>query len=475
MRKNRFFLMVALTGLFFTSCNNDDDQPVLPGVSISITQDTFGEDSGTITVNFNTTETFDTDVTLTYEVSGTAVAGEDYTALPGTLTLGAGESSVTQNLVLLDDDDVEPSETITITLTAVDGGTDFISSDSSVTLTITDNDSFPFENGILVVHEGNFNQGNASVSFISDDYSRVENGIYKSVNEVDAWGDTAQSMAFDGRFGYIVLNASKRIEVVDRYTFESVATIGGAGADDFLNPRYMTVVNGKGYVTNWGDTFNPDDDFIAVINLENNTVESKISVPEGPERLLAKDNTVYVAHGNFSGNNIVSVIDATTDSVTDTITVGTTPSSLQFDADGKLWVLSSGYSPWGPQDPNPEVAGQLDRIDVSSNDVEATFDFALTEHPRFLSINEGVLYYYLASSIYPLETDATELPSISVITTNIGFYRMSVIDGKLYGVNQSFVENGTLEVYDLSNNSLLLSQEVSIGPGEVYINGEAER
>ena len=61
MKNTRFFLATVLTGLLFVACSDDDDdQPVLPGVSISITQDTFGEDSGTITVNFSTTETFDT-------------------------------------------------------------------------------------------------------------------------------------------------------------------------------------------------------------------------------------------------------------------------------------------------------------------------------------------------------------------------------------------------------------------------------
>lgn len=477
MKNTRFFLMTILTGLLFVACSDDDDdQPVIPGVSVSTTQDTFGEGDGTVTVTFSTTETFSTDVVLTYEVTGSATAGEDYVALSGSLTLTAGESSVTQNLVLTDDDEVEANEGITITLTTVDGGTDFIASDRSVTLTLTDNDSFAFENGILVVHEGNFTQGNASVSFVSEDLSQVQNGIYKSVNEVDAWGDTAQSMAFNDSFGYIVLNGSKRIEVVDRYTFESVATIG-ADDGDFENPRYMVIVNDKGYVTDWGDGGNPDDDFVAVINLETNTVESTISVPDGPERIVAVANTLYVGHeGRTRPNNIVSVIDATTNTLSNPITVGDRPSSMQL-IDGSLWVLSGGNPPWIPSvfPDLEETAGQLDRINTITNTVEATFEFTQTEHPNYLSIDGDTLYYYLAGNIFEFNISDTSLSSSPVIE-GVSFYDMTVSEGRLFGVDaKNFSVNGSLEVYNLSDNSLIQSLEVGIIPGEVYFNGMAER
>ncbi|BFP39212.1 hypothetical protein FGF1_00570 [Flavobacteriaceae bacterium GF1] len=464
--------MVALTGLFFTSCSDDDDQPVLPGINVSVTQDTFSEGDGTIAVSFTTTDAFTTDVTLTYEVSGTATAGEDYEALSGSLVLGAGQRTVTQNLVIIDDDAVEPSEEIILTLTAVNGATDFIGPSNSITITLTDNDSFPFENGILVLHEGGFGRGDSSMSFVTADLSTVENGIFKSVNEVDAWGDTAQSMAFNGDLGYIVVNNSQKVEVVNRYTFESVATIGGADEDDFLNPRYMAIVNGTGYVTNWGDGLNPNDDFVAVVNLENNTVESRISVAEGPERLIVKDNTIYVSmQGGFGQNNIITVIDATTNMVTTTIPVANRPNTLQLDANDNLWVLSGG----NPAFTGNETAGQLDRINIATNTVEATFEFAQTEHPNYLSIDGDALYYYLGGNVFEFNVSDTALPSSPEIE-GVSFYDMTVNDGRLYGVDaKDFRSPGSLDVYDLSDNSRLTSLEVDLNPGEVYFNGTAER
>jgi len=379
MKNTRFFLMSILTGLLFVACSNDDDQAVMPGVSISITQDIIGEGDGVVTVSFSTTETFSSDAILTYEVSGTATSGEDFTALPGSLTLAAGERTATQDLIVSDDDAVEQNEEITITLTAVDGGTDFISATNSVTLTITDNDSFAFENGILVLHEGNFFGGNASVSFVAEDLTSVTNGIFNDVND-EALGDV------------------------------------------------------------------------------------------GPERILANENTLYVAHqGGFSQNNIVSAIDATDNSVA-SITVGDVPNSLQLDPNGSLWVLCGG----NPSFTGNETAGSLVAIDTADNMIANTFDFGVTEHPSYLSIQDQTLYYYLAGEVYQFNVNDVGLPSTPVIT-GLSFYDMTVNNNALYGVDaKDFSSNGSLEVYDLSDNSLTESVEVSIIPGGVYFNGNFE-
>ncbi len=464
MKNNRFFLIVALTGLFFTSCDDDDDQPVLPGINVSVTQATVSEGDITTMVSFTTDEVFATDVVLTYDVSGTASA-QDFLTIPNSLVLTAGESTITQPITIREDDEVEPNEEIILTLTGVDGTTDFIGSSNSITITITDNDSFPFENGIIVLHEGNFFEGNASVSFVSENLFLSADGIFTEVNNAPL-GDTAQSMGFDGDLAYIVVNNSQTIEVVDRYTFESVGTVEAG----LLNPRYIAFANGKGYVTNWGDGTNPDDDYVAVINLESYTVESTITVPEGPEWIVANGNTLYVAHqGGFGQNNIVSVIDASSDTAGTPITVADRPNSMQL-VNNDLWVLSGGNPAWTGN----ETAGQLDRIDVTTNTIASTFEFAQTEHPNYLSVDGNSLYYLLSGEVFTMDVSATSLPDTAEIT-GVSFYDMTVNNGRLYGVDaKDFVIEGSLEVYNLSDNSLIKSLEVSIIPGAVYFNGSFE-
>lgn len=319
-----------------------------------------------------------------------------------------------------------------------------------------------YENGILVSHEGNFGKGNASVSFVSYDLTTVENDIFDFTN-MKPLGDTAQSIAFKDNLAFIVLNASNTIEIVNRYTFESVATIDSG----LKNPRYIAFSNGKGYVTNWGDGSDATDDYVAVIELSTNTLASTtISVEEGPEEIIATGNTIYVAHqGGFSQNNKVSVINSNSDLVTSTITVGDVPNSLQLDASGNLWVLCGGKPAWTQS----ETAGQLFKINTTTN-TSTSMDFSSTEHPNLLLIEGTELYYYLGGSIFKMDTSATVLPTSSEIT-DVDFREMSINNNILYGVNAGdFTSNGTLTSYDLTTNTLVNTATINIIPGGIYFN-----
>ncbi len=65
---------------------------------------------GTVTVNYATSD-------------GTAAAGQDYTAVSGTLTFSAGETSTTVSVPALTDTSVEDDETFTLTLSNASGAT----------------------------------------------------------------------------------------------------------------------------------------------------------------------------------------------------------------------------------------------------------------------------------------------------------------------------------------------------------------
>ncbi|NRB59306.1 MAG: YncE family protein [Winogradskyella sp.] len=318
-----------------------------------------------------------------------------------------------------------------------------------------------YDNGILVSHEGNFGMGNASVSYVSYDLSTVENNIFNNVNST-LLGDTAQSIAFNGNFAYIVLNVSNKIEVVNRYTFESVATINTG----LNNPRYIAFANGKGYVTNWGDGFVTTDDYIAIFDVASNTINAQtIAVEEGPEEIVASGNSVYVAHqGGFNQNNVISVIDANNDVVSTTITVGDVPNSLVLEGNN-LWVLSGGKPAWT----GDETAGKLSKINISNNSV-TSIDFATTEHPNYLAFENGKLYYYMSGSVYEMDDSSLTLPTTANIT-GVNFYGMTVNNSVLYGVDAvDFVSNGSLFAYDLNTNALINSTTVNIIPGDVYFN-----
>jgi len=319
-----------------------------------------------------------------------------------------------------------------------------------------------YENGILVSNEGPFSNGSGTVTFISEDLSMVENGIYKKTNDEDL-GNVVQSIGFSDEEAFIVANVSNKINVVNRYTFEKIASID----EGLNNPRYFIAVNGKGYVTNWGDTADDSDDFVAIINLQTYSVEGTISVVLGPEAILAKDNTVYVAHqGAWGQNNKVTVINTATNDVVKLITVGDVPNSMQLDGSGNLWVLASGK----PSYTNDETAGVLSKINTSTNVVDANFQFETTQHPGGLNLDGSDLYYNLGDKVYKQSPSASSL-NLDVVLEGVSFYTMAVNDGRLYGTDAGdYASNGTLTVYDLNTKLAIETLNVGIIPGGIYFN-----
>lgn len=308
-----------------------------------------------------------------------------------------------------------------------------------------------YENGILISHEGNFGQGNASVSFVSYDLETVENNIFSNVNGLPL-GDTAQSITFNDDLAYIVLNVSSKIEVVNRFTFESVATINTG----VINPRYMAISNGKGYVTAWGDYNDTTDDVVLIVDLSTNTIVDTISASYLPEEIISVDEKVFVATGFYGNGNVVEVIDSNTDELVDSIIVGNSPNSFQLDSDGDLWVLSSE---------------SLIEVNTNTNEILQTLAFDETiSSPSNLNFDDGNFYYYAGGNVYKQSETAATIDT-SALLSDLSFYDMSVKDGMLYGVDaKDYSSEGDLIIYDLSTSSLSFTTSLNIIPGGVYFN-----
>lgn len=126
---------------------DDEPKPVL-----SIGDETVDEDDGTITVtaelnNPGTTDdaTSSVDISFNFETSdtgGTATEGVDYFTAAGQRTILAGQSSVTFDITLVDDDISELTETFFVNLSGTDPDVVTVN-DSSATMTIQDNETAP--------------------------------------------------------------------------------------------------------------------------------------------------------------------------------------------------------------------------------------------------------------------------------------------------------------------------------------------
>jgi hypothetical protein len=100
---------------------------------------TVSEAGGSIVIPLTRTGGTAGEVTVTVAVSGTATPGDDFGAVPTTVTFADGEDTATIAIPVVDDDLVEGDETVVLTLSDPTGGA-VLGAISVATLTITDDD-----------------------------------------------------------------------------------------------------------------------------------------------------------------------------------------------------------------------------------------------------------------------------------------------------------------------------------------------
>ena len=318
-----------------------------------------------------------------------------------------------------------------------------------------------YNDGYFVTNEGNFNSGNGSISFISND-GVVENNVFATTNSFPL-GDVVQSMSIINENAFIVVNNSSKIEVASIDSMISVGTI-----ENISSPRYIVKVsNTKAYISDWGSNS------IHVLDLNNLEVLSTISVGNGPEKMIFSNGYVYVCNvGGWGYEKTISVIDAQNDIVTNTIEVGDKPNSIVSDVNGNIWVLCGGFTEY---DANwnviSQTAGSL--VKITGNSVVSTLNFQVGNNPSDLIINDnGTSLFYSDGSwsknVYKFNITDLELANSPLISRN--FYGLGYNDGYIYGTDAvDYVQNGWSYKYTESG-TVVDSVQVGIIPGDYCFN-----
>ncbi len=315
-----------------------------------------------------------------------------------------------------------------------------------------------FNNGVFITNEGQFQAGNASVSFYDLASSNVQEKIFSTVNN-QPLGDILQSMTIQGDKAYLVLNNSDKIEIVNISDFSSVGTIENLGS-----PRHIQFINAeKAYVT---DLFN---EAISVVDLNTNQVIQKIPIKGGStEEMLLIGDELFVPRPSLFNNysNQLFVVNTVLDEVVDSITVGYNPSNVQLDRNNQLWVMCNG---------DADVAnnfGGLYRINPETKAVDLALPFtdkAASFYPRLALNDNRDQLYFLKLDIFSLSIDATTLPTSPIIEANgRDLYGLGVhpnTDQIFVGDSGNFVQQGTVTIHDETG------AELSTFKGGVGVNG----
>lgn len=307
------------------------------------------------------------------------------------------------------------------------------------------------DDGLFIINEGNFQYGNATLSFYDPQINKVENEVFLRSNGMKL-GDVAQSMIIRGDIGWVVVNNSHVVFAINTKTFKEVGRI-----TNLTSPRYMHFVSDeKAYITQIWDNrifiVNPKTyKTIGYIHCPNMTMETGST-----EQMVQKGKYVYV--NCWSYQNRILKIDTETDQIVEELTIGIQPTSLALDANGKLWtVTDGGYegSPYGYDAP------ALYRINPEKMLVEQRFDFKKGDSPSEIQINgDGTEIYWINDDIWRMNVNATSLPEAPFLPSKGTIYyglTVSPRNGDVYIADAiDYVQLG--KIYRYSKTGELLDE-----------------
>lgn len=290
---------------------------------------------------------------------------------------------------------------------------------------------------VWVLNEGNFQSGNSELGVYNIDEDTYSANVFTTTNTRQL-GDVLQSAAQVDNEVYLVINNSGKIEVVDHDNFASTGTITG-----FTSPRYALKVSASEvYVS---DLFS---DSIAVVNPATKTIDRYIDISSTSEQMVMSNGKVFVAN-TFTSH--ITVIDVTS-GVISTVATSFSPTALDIDKDGKVWVLCGG-------DPFNNVNGAVEVVDPSIEMVTKTIALNGSSYTNKMAFNEDKdSLYFLQNDVYKVAITATDLPTTPFLSgSSNSFYGLDYIaDIKQVWLTDAkdFSQKGEVIRYSRSGNQM---------------------
>ncbi len=315
--------------------------------------------------------------------------------------------------------------------------------------------------GIYVVDEGSFSQNNASLTYYNLETGEVNYNAYSNANGGARLGDNANSLFILNDKGYIAVDNSNKIEIINLDNFKSLGQIdlGTAGS-----PREIWMVDStEGYVTSLYSG--------QVIKFSTTTksIIKRIDVGSYPEGIVGSHGKLFVANSGFGSSNTISVIDLATENVSKNLHVGYNPRVILSASDGYVYVACTGsYTDTtvfsGVYKIDPVSASVLDSIKINKNPGEMC---EVSGNRLFVVNNDGVNFVNMSFNSAPtLAIASATVNNISMIVYSVAYDKNS--QTVYCGNPKDFMQSGEVAAFKL-DGSEIKRFNTGINPGSIVI------
>ncbi|MGE7774814.1 Calx-beta domain-containing protein [Chitinophaga sp. NPDC101104] len=269
-----------------------DDDNVPANLVLHVTKTADGAEpsgNGSFTIGLPAGVTSSENITINYTVGGTAAAGTDYAALSGIAVLPAGLNNMTVPVTVIDDNNVEGTETVVLTLNGGTSTSFTFTGTGNATASIADNESL-----VLIVSKGAdgaepATDGSFRISLPAGITANVDITVNYAIT-----GTASAGVDYTALAGSVVIPAGRNsvlipVVVTDDQLIENsetvILTVTGASAPG------LTFTAGPANKA----TLNITDDDIAGVSLELNATK-----PDAAEAAAAGEFSISLTGGKIS-------------------------------------------------------------------------------------------------------------------------------------------------------------------------------
>ena len=272
--------------------------------------------------------------------------------------------------------------------------------------------------GAIILCEGRMGLDNATLTRIDFETGSYSNNYFSESNNGQKLGDVANDLIIRYSIGFIAVAGTGTVEV---FSMKNGKSLGRIKFPNFVMPRKMCFINDTvAFITAYIQ-FSEMDFFVYKFNPQNlvasqeNLEQNKILVGSHPEGITTANGKLFVVNSGYGDYNLdapnastISVIDIATFTVIDEIKTGTNPTKI-YSKNNKIYVVC-----WGSYDQKDKYPSEI--IEYDANNLQILRRWKTDVYDICFDANGDNLYYL--NSTLGVNNSENSSAGISVIALN---------------------------------------------------------